>query len=114
MEKDFLFPEESEFFVNAQITAMPVNNKFYYNLSISEYSAIEKYIKKPKIILDLGCGLGRMSIFLNWKLQDPDIHYILADGTCNEKPTKIKYGWNPNIKDGFCKVLVFPPPKSHK
>lgn len=64
------------------------------NLCISEYNLFKDYIKSPTTVLELGCGLGRMSIFLNSELKNEDIHYILADSTFdNNSP---EYGWKAN------------------
>jgi hypothetical protein len=68
----------------------------YLKITFSEYEIIKDFIKSPKQVLDLGCGLGRMSVFINSQLQDSSIHYILADST--EVKGKPSYGWN---KGGF-------------
>ena len=75
-----------------QLTSSTEND--YLNTCISEYNLFQNFIKTPKTILELGCGLGRMSIFLNSQLQNSDIHYILADSTSNVKIPS--YGWNAN------------------
>lgn len=66
----------------------------YLNMSMSEYEIIKNFIYRPKRVLDLGCGLGRMSIFMNAKLQDDSIHYILADTTTVSRKDKPRFGWN--------------------
>ena len=97
MSFKFKIPEEFRKFANLQITQTSTGDYSYYEeLSQIQFDAIKKYIKNPKKILDLGCGLGRMSVYLNWMLKDPEIEYILADGSCNNVPIKQKYGWNPS------------------
>lgn len=80
---------------------------FYDKLSVCEYETFKHYIGKPKKILELGCGLGRMSVYLNKQL-DYDPKFILAD--FDDVSKKIKYGWNPgksfynklNLTNKFC------------
>lgn len=35
--------------------------------------------KAPKVVMDLGCGIGRAGIYLNHVLANPDVHFIMAD-----------------------------------
>ena len=88
----FKIDKNFNFFAEKQITQIKVDPDFYNKMSLSEYSAIAKHLNNPKNILELGCGLGRMSIFLNAHLKKP-AHFILAD--VSETSSKIKYGWNP-------------------
>lgn len=60
----------------------------------SEWGVVGDHIKSPKRVLDLGCGLGRMSIYVNWMLKDTSIYWILADSTCATS-SRPKFGWNP-------------------
>jgi len=108
----FKFPDESQGFAERQVTQITKDSEFYSAISNSEYHLISEYIDQPKTILELGCGLGRMSVYMNWMLQDTDIHYILADSTCDVFPAKVKYGWNPAsgfyndlaVTESFCKL----------
>ena len=88
----FNISDEFRYFAGRQITQVKVDPDFYLKMSVSEYEAIKDHIGMPKKILELGCGLGRMSIYLNHML-DHDPHFILADVT--KESQKIKYGWNP-------------------
>ena len=88
----FKIDDEFKYFASKQITQINVDPDFYTKMSISEYNAISKHIENPKKILELGCGLGRMSIFLNSMLKN-NAHYILAD--VSELSQNIKYGWDP-------------------
>ena len=67
--------------------------KAYSLFCAKEFELIKPYIGSPKNVLDLGCGIGRMSVYLHTQLRDDSIHYILADGN-DESLFKIKYGWN--------------------
>lgn len=52
----------------------------YSELSEFEHrQTVQFFPDKPKVIMDLGCGIGRSAIALNWHYNDPDITYILAD-----------------------------------
>jgi len=93
---EFKISEKFKKLINLQITQTVGDDYSYYEqLSQIQFDAIKKHIDNPKKILDLGCGLGRMSIYLNYMLKNPDIEYILADGSCGDIPVKQKYGWNP-------------------
>lgn len=59
-----------------------------------EFNAIKGFIGTPSRILELGCGLGRMSVYMNWKLGDPNAHFILADANEITHESNIS-GWNP-------------------
>ena len=70
------------------------NLDIYQIVCESEWDVIKDYIGKPKTILELGCGLGRMSAYINGMIGDDSIKYILVDS--NGSPYgKIKFGWNP-------------------
>ena len=88
----FSISDEFRYFAGRQITQIKVDPDFYLKMSESEYKAIKDHIGTPKEILELGCVLGRMSIYINYKL-DYDPYFILADVTKESK--KIKYGWDP-------------------
>jgi len=63
-------------------------------LSEQEFEAIGPYVSSlPEKVLDLGCGLGRMSIYLNWKFQSEKTKYYLADTTAFTNNGR--KGWNP-------------------
>jgi SAM-dependent methyltransferase len=89
----FKFPDDKE---TMKILNLQVTNKerdAYLKISESEYSLYKEYIPKSvKRVVDLGCGLGRASIYLNSQL-DNDPRFIFAD--YNEVSEKVKYGWNP-------------------
>ena len=53
----------------------------YSDLSLFEFEQIEPFLGSPKVVLEVGSGLGRGSIFLNSILQDDTVHYVLADRT---------------------------------
>lgn len=53
----------------------------YSDLSVFEFEQIGPYLGSPKAVMEVGCGLGRGSIFLNSLLKDDTVQYILADRT---------------------------------
>ena len=76
-----------------QVTQLQKKQDDYYlKISESEYSRIKDIIREPLNVLELGCGLGRFSIYLNSQL-NYNPHFILADFSKISK--KIRYGWNP-------------------
>lgn len=96
--KDFKykFTDEYKEIAGMQVTQIKKDKEFYLKMSSSEYEVIKSYIKRPNRILELGCGLGRFSIFLNSQLEhNPE--FLLAD--FSKISEKVKYGWNP--KESF-------------
>jgi len=66
----------------------------YYQLTQNEYQTFKEHIPNfPKTILDLGCGLGRVSAYINKIYDVKDTKYILADSSVIS-PT-ITMGWDP-------------------
>lgn len=91
----FKFTKEILEVAKLQVTQIKdFSKRDYYNeLCVSEFSQIREHLNNPKTILELGCGLGRMSVYLNHYFKDDSIKYILADyDVLNKKP---KYMWNP-------------------
>jgi len=87
------FNKETLDIAKLQVTQLKNDDiDFYDKLSDHEYEIFKNYIDKPKRILELGCGLGRMSIYLSKQL-DYNAEFILAD--YDNISEKIKYGWNP-------------------
>ena len=95
--KYFKFSDKMLQFAKLQIGMMSKDLFVYDKVSEAEYSIVEPFFRdiQDASVLDLGCGLGRMSVFLNKMIQNPSIHYILADGDCGDNIGKIKNGWNP-------------------
>jgi SAM-dependent methyltransferase len=79
-------------YMKDQIWECKDNIDVYSTLSEFEHEQIKNYVPiQPVTVLDLGCGLGRASIYLNYILNRSDIHYILADTTGD---TEITGGWD--------------------
>lgn len=78
-----------------QVTQLKDDPEYFDKLCAAECRCyFEPYFqKKPKIILDLGCGIGRTSVWLD-KVSVWRPKFILADYN-GDNPA---YGWNP--KDG--------------
>lgn len=94
----FVIDDKFKKIIMMQVTNTPKDRlSFYTTLSESEYQVIKDYLTPyPKKILELGCGLGRMSIFLN-KKHPSDSKYYLADASIvtTIDPKKDRYGWDP-------------------
>jgi hypothetical protein len=107
--KDFKykFSDKYKEIAGMQVTQIKKDEEFYLKMSSSEFQIMKPYLNSPKKILELGCGLGRFSIFLNSQLEDSP-HFTLADFSKISKD--IKYGWNPkesvyndlNLTKEFC------------
>ena len=70
------------------------NIESYYQLTQNEYKTFQSHLPNfPKTILDLGCGLGRVSVYINKMHDVKDTKYILADSS--KISEKITMGWNP-------------------
>jgi hypothetical protein len=60
-----------------------------------EFDAVTAVMPRhPRRVLDLGCGLGRVSAYLNACLPDEPIHFVLADTSAHTGDGP-KAGWNP-------------------
>jgi SAM-dependent methyltransferase len=53
--------------------------EYYHKLSVFEFEQIEKFLGNPKKVLEVGCGIGRSSVFVNHLLKDDSVEYVLAD-----------------------------------
>ncbi len=68
-------------FMKEQIWEARDDLEVYSRLSAFEFGQIEKFIGTPDVIMEVGCGLGRGSIYLNHLQRNKDAQYILADRT---------------------------------
>jgi SAM-dependent methyltransferase len=60
-----------------------------------EFDAIAAVLPRhPRRVLDLGCGLGRASVYLSACLPEEPIHFVLADTSAHTGDGP-KAGWNP-------------------
>jgi SAM-dependent methyltransferase len=94
---EFKITKEFEPYVLAQQVATIHNLKNYSQMSESEYETVKSFISGKKSFLELGCGLGRMSIYCASQIKNHS-QFILADST-GPINKFIRYGWNPT--DGF-------------
>jgi hypothetical protein len=80
------------------------NVKIYSEASEFEYSQVKAFVPiQPKVIMDLGCGLGRSSVYLNHILNRVDTHFILADSADNFGNWNNKdYYKNLDLTASFC------------
>lgn len=66
----------------------------YVRQSRAEYEAIRGFLGTPRRILELGCGLGRMSVVLHRHFGDERIHFVLADADEVTHADNVS-GWDP-------------------
>ena len=86
----FLF---TNLFVNFFISQIEIENKINEEF-IKEFNSIKKYLPNaPKNILDIGCGLGVINIFLN-EFYSQKSNFTLVDKNYIDK--KVAYGFNNN------------------
>jgi SAM-dependent methyltransferase len=70
-----------------------------------EFDAVASVLPRhPRRVLDLGCGLGRASVYLNACLPSEPIHFVLADTSAHTGDGP-KAGWNPG--DDFYNDLAW-------
>lgn len=82
MRYSYKYSKEHLWYMEEQVWECRDNLDVYSDLSEYEYDQMNSFIPEhPRVIMDLGCGLGRAAIYLNALFQDPTIHYILADTT---------------------------------
>jgi SAM-dependent methyltransferase len=68
-------------FMREQVWESRDDTGVYSDLSLLEFRQFENFIGDPRVVLEVGCGLGRGSIFLNHLLRNDLALYILADRT---------------------------------
>lgn len=68
-------------YMKEQIWEAKTDLTVYDRLGAFEFEQIEPYLGTPKNVLEVGCGLGRGTIFLNHLLGDDTVNYTLADRT---------------------------------
>lgn len=83
---DVRIDEEMKFYVELQDT----NLEFQYKMCVDEYKHLKDIIKKigPKQVVDLGCGMGRSSVFFRQMLKMDQVKFFLCDFNRNT--------WRPN------------------
>jgi SAM-dependent methyltransferase len=93
------FTPELERWAHLQVTGnhMPLDAKFEL-LSRAEWGALAPHAAhllkswpRPRRVLDLACGLGRVSVFLNRRFET-DAEFVLADTTQDVR--RPRYGYN--------------------
>lgn len=107
----YKYDPEHLYFMKRQIWESINNVSVYSKLSQLEHEQYKAHINKPKRVLDLGCGLGRAAIYLNHMLNDPEVHFILADANEDSQIVTGKYASNNQEKynkldltASFCKL----------
>jgi SAM-dependent methyltransferase len=92
----FIITPEDEKLISLQVTQYRKNPQYFTDLTMSEIDAIYPYVKEFKTILDLGCGIGRSSVYLNYKFKQDDLFllhlpwFVLAD---YDRIDIVQYSW---------------------
>ena len=81
MSVEIVFPPSSEKFVRLQC-----NGEKSRYIHPSEVDFIDSYLQRlsPRCVLDLGCGLGRIGIYLFKRYEWKDARFVMADGDSGE------------------------------
>jgi SAM-dependent methyltransferase len=80
-EYTYKYNEDHVKYMKEQVWEAKEDLKIYDRLSVFEFTKIEPYCGRPNTVLEVGCGMGRGSIFLNHLLQDDTVEYTMADRT---------------------------------
>ena len=69
-------------YTEIQLSGMKSNRQVYKVRSMLEWEVIQdRFSSQMRNVLDLGCGLGRMSVWANWQQLGNGEKYYLADRT---------------------------------
>ena len=93
--RQFVVPDECRPLLELQLTQTKLNPTFPAWASDKEFRCFADAIGEPTVVLDHGCGLGRMSVWMNWNLPR-QAHYILSDASA--RTVSPQYGWNPGME----------------
>ncbi len=82
MSVEIVFPPSCEQFIQLQCNGQ----KFRY-INPPEADIIDPYLRElnPNCVLDMGCGIGRIGVYLFKKYEWKYTRFILADGDSGEK-----------------------------
>lgn len=71
---------EHRYWMVQQVWESLSDRSVYSRLGDLELSQIKEFLPpSPKTVMEVGCGLGRGSINLNWHYDDPSILWLLGD-----------------------------------
>lgn len=96
--------------MNEQIWEAKKDLNVYHNLAQIEFSNFYEHIRNPKDVLEVGCGLGRGTVYLNELLKDQNVSYTLADRTGYTEntgaynPPQDEYYNDLNLTKEFCEL----------
>ncbi|MGR3219617.1 MAG: hypothetical protein ACUZ8H_07350 [Candidatus Anammoxibacter sp.] len=93
--RKFVIPDNCWKYAARQLIQIESNPFAFDEISKKEFDAFSPFIPLLSTnILDLGCGLGRMSAYYNW--HRPGSHFILADST--EFTGTLIDEWEPGVE----------------
>lgn len=96
--------------MNEQIWEAKNDLTVYHNLASIEFSNFYQHIGNPKDVLEVGCGLGRGTVYLNEILKDQNVSYTLADrtgyteNTGKFNPAQDEFYNDLNLTKEFCEL----------
>lgn len=97
------FPKSTLRWAKLQVTGcIPLEERFEY-LSRAEYRAYAPHIEPPDSVLDFACGIGRVGVYLDSRLESPNTRFTFVDTSKLTTPRSPKYG--PCTKDEFYNSL---------
>lgn len=93
------YPEHRYWMVQ-QVWESLSDRSVYSRLGEFELSQMKEFLPpNPKTVLEIGCGLGRGSINLNWHYNDPNIFWVLGDKTEDVTVNTGQFGANEAYND---------------
>tara|TARA_R110000772_G_scaffold20466_1_gene56640 strand:+ start:5071 stop:5733 length:663 start_codon:yes stop_codon:yes gene_type:complete len=96
---------ETEEFENLKWLQINKEDDIFLQRSVDEYEKLKEYIKNPSNIVDLGCGLGRSSIFFkNMTPSLNDTKFYMCDFTGLDFKTKGSGNKNCGMRESTNKI----------
>lgn len=108
----FIYKYDDKFlkYMHEQIWEAKEDLNVYHSLAEIEFSNFHEHIGNPESVLEVGCGLGRGTIYLNELLKDQNVSYTLADRTGYTEntgafnPAQDEYYNDLNLTKEFCEL----------
>ena len=89
----FIVPDTCIPWINKQVTGSPRDAGLFHATTVDDFQLLQDWLKPGGVAMDLGCGVGRWSVYLAGQPGWGNTLFVLADA--NRRTKKIKYGWRP-------------------